>query len=65
MLVSLRRVAREAERKRVKEFLRVQEDEGRVTIGDAVGALLRQVVEPRAEEPQPAPTADAKPEPGQ
>lgn len=65
MLVSLRRVARDAERRRVKEFLRVQEDEGRVTIGDAVGELLRQVVEPRAEEPQPAPTADAKPEPGQ
>jgi len=36
MLVSLRRVAREAERKRVKEFLRGQEDEGRITIGDAV-----------------------------
>jgi 4-hydroxy-3-methylbut-2-enyl diphosphate reductase len=65
MLVSLRRVAREAERKRVKEFLRVQEDEGRVTIGDAVGELLRQVVEPRAEEPQPAPTVESKPEPGQ
>jgi len=65
MLVSLRRVAREAERKRVKEFLRVQEDEGRVTIGDAVGALLRQVVEPRAEESQPAPTVESKPEPGQ
>jgi len=65
MLVSLRRVARETERKRVKEFLRVQEDEGRVTIGDAVGALLRQVVEPRAEEPQPAPTVESKPEPGQ
>jgi len=65
MLVSLRRVAREAERKRVKEFLRVQEDEGRVTIGDAVGALLRQVVEPRAEESQPAPTVEPKPEPSQ
>jgi 4-hydroxy-3-methylbut-2-enyl diphosphate reductase len=65
MLVSLRRVAREAERKRVKEFLRVQEDEGRVTIGDAVGALLRQVVEPRPEEPQPRPTVESKPEPGQ
>ena len=65
MLVSLRRVAREAERKRVKEFLRGQEDEGRITIGDAVGALLRQVVEPRTEEPQPAPVAESKPEPGQ
>ena len=65
MLVSLRRVAREAERKRVKEFLQGQEDEGRVTIGDAVGALLRQVVEPRTEEPQPAPVAESNPEPGQ
>jgi ribosomal protein S1 len=65
MLVSLRRVARDAERKRVKEFLRGQEDEGRITIGDAVGALLRQVVEPRTEEPQPAPVAESKPEPGQ
>jgi len=65
MLVSLRRVAREAERKRVKEFLRGQEDEGRITIGDAVGALLRQVVEPRTDEPQPAPVAESKPEPGQ
>jgi small subunit ribosomal protein S1 len=57
MIVSLRRVAREAERKRVKEYMRSQEDEGRVTIGDAVGELLRQVVEPRAETPE-------KPEPG-
>ena len=65
MLVSLRRVAREAERKRVKEFLRGQEDEGRITIGDAVGALLRQVVKPRTEEPQPAPVAESNPEPGQ
>lgn len=51
MIVSLRRVAREAERKRVKEYMRSQEDEGRVTIGDAVGELLRQVVEPRTETP--------------
>ncbi|MDR7543320.1 MAG: S1 RNA-binding domain-containing protein [Armatimonadota bacterium] len=51
MIVSLRRVAREAERKRVKEYMRSQEDEGRVTIGDAVGELLRQVVEPRTEPP--------------
>ncbi|MDQ7857498.1 MAG: S1 RNA-binding domain-containing protein [Armatimonadota bacterium] len=53
MIASLRRVAREAERKRVKEYLRGQEDEGRVTIGDAVGELLRQVVEPRGDEPAP------------
>ncbi|MGH2404830.1 MAG: 30S ribosomal protein S1 [bacterium] len=70
MLVSLRRMATEAERKRVKEYLRAQEEEGRVTIGDAVGALLRQVVEPRAEArtEQPAqPVAsseEAKPDPG-
>jgi 4-hydroxy-3-methylbut-2-enyl diphosphate reductase len=61
MIASLRRVAREAERKRVKEYLRGQEDEGRVTIGDAVGELLRQVVEPRGDEPAPA--AEQTPEP--
>jgi small subunit ribosomal protein S1 len=60
MILSLRRVAREAERKRVKDYMRSQEDEGRVTIGDAVGELLRQVVEPRAE--QPAPAEEEKPE---
>ncbi len=71
MLVSLKRMATEAERKRVKEYLRAQEEEGRVTIGDAVGALLRQVVEPRAEAraEQPAqPVAaseDTKPDPGE
>lgn len=61
MLLSLRRLAGEVERKRVKEFLRVQEDEGRVTIGDAVGALLRQVVEPRSE--QTVPAEESKPDP--
>lgn len=60
MIISLRRVAREAERKRVKEYMRTQEDEGRVTIGDAVGELLRQVVETRTEEPQPAASRDAE-----
>jgi hypothetical protein len=53
-------MAREAERKRVKEYMRSQEDEGRVTIGDAVGELLRQVVEPRVE--PSAPAAEEKPE---
>lgn len=63
MLVSLRRLAREAERKRVKEYLRGQEDEGRVTIGDAVGALLRQAVEPRTEDTVPAaPASEPEPE---
>ncbi|MDR7418014.1 MAG: S1 RNA-binding domain-containing protein [Armatimonadota bacterium] len=61
MILSLRRVAREAERKRVKDYMRSQEDEGRVTIGDAVGELLRQVVEPRTE--QPAAAEEEKPEP--
>jgi 4-hydroxy-3-methylbut-2-enyl diphosphate reductase len=61
MILSLRRVAREAERKRVKEYLRGQEDEGRVTIGDAVGELLRRVVEPRAEHPAPAPEGETEP----
>jgi hypothetical protein len=59
MILGLRRVAREAERKRVKDYMRSQEDEGRVTIGDAVGELLRQVVEPR----QPAASHDAEDEP--
>ncbi len=57
MLLSLRRLAREAERKRVKDYMRVQEEEGRITIGDAVGdamgALLRQAAEARAEQPEP------------
>jgi 4-hydroxy-3-methylbut-2-enyl diphosphate reductase len=54
MILSVRRLAREAERKRVKDYLKTQEDEGRVTIGDAVGALLRQAVEPRGEDAAPA-----------
>lgn len=57
MLLSLRRLARETERKRVKDYMRVQEEEGRVTIGDAVGdamgALLRQAAEARPEQPAP------------
>jgi len=47
-------MAREAERKRVKDYMRAQEDEGRITIGDAVGdamgALLRQAAEARVEQ---------------
>lgn len=61
MIMSLRRLAREAERKRVKEYLKTQEDEGRVTIGDAVGALLRRAVEPTTEESAAAPPAAPKP----
>jgi 4-hydroxy-3-methylbut-2-enyl diphosphate reductase len=48
MIASLRRAARERERRRVREYMQQQEDEGRVTIGDIAGNLLRQVVSPRA-----------------
>jgi small subunit ribosomal protein S1 len=44
MIVSLRRLARERERARVKEYISAQAEEGRVTIGDIAGELLRQVV---------------------
>jgi small subunit ribosomal protein S1 len=44
MILSLRRLARERERARVKEYINAQEGEGRVTIGDIAGELLRQVV---------------------
>jgi 4-hydroxy-3-methylbut-2-enyl diphosphate reductase len=56
MIVSLRRAARERERKRVRDYMQHQEDEGRVTIGDVAGELLRQVVErPQPEVSEPAP----------
>ncbi len=61
MIVSLRRAARERERKRVHEYMQSQEDERRVTIGDLAGELLRQVVErPKVET---AETPDESPEP--
>ena len=44
MIVSLRRLARERERARVKDYISSQTEEGRVTIGDIAGELLRQVV---------------------
>jgi small subunit ribosomal protein S1 len=44
MILSLRRLARERERVRVKDYISSQADEGRVTIGDIAGELLRQVV---------------------
>jgi small subunit ribosomal protein S1/4-hydroxy-3-methylbut-2-en-1-yl diphosphate reductase len=44
LILSLRRLARERERARVKEYINSQGDEGRVTIGDIAGELLRQVV---------------------
>jgi ribosomal protein S1 len=66
MILSLRRLAREAERRRVKEYLKTQEGEGRVTIGDAVGALLRRAVEPRNEDTAPAtPAGEPKPTPAE
>src|SRR5579872_328715 len=60
MILSLKRLARERERARVKEFITAQGDEGRVTIGDIAGELLRQVVTG----PSPAPEssgADVRP----
>ncbi len=44
MILSLRRLARERERAHVKEYISAQAGEGRVTIGDIAGELLRQVV---------------------
>jgi ribosomal protein S1 len=44
MILSLRRLARERERARVKDYISAQSEEGRVTIGDIAGELLRQVV---------------------
>jgi len=65
MILSLRRLARERERARVKDYISSQADEGRVTIGDIAGELLRQVVTtPAAAAPDRprddgAPAADA------
>lgn len=47
MTLSIRKMERDRERKRVREVLKAQEDEGRVTIGDIAGALLQQAVGPR------------------
>ena len=64
MIVSLRRAARERERRRVRDYMQSQEDEGRVTIGDVAGELLRQVVErPKAARPEP-PTGPTPPAEG-
>ena len=76
MTLSIRRMERDRERKRVRDVLKAQQDEGRVTIGDIAGALLQQAVGPRQDEPAPAdavpeepsvaadgPEADAKPDP--
>jgi 4-hydroxy-3-methylbut-2-enyl diphosphate reductase len=61
MTLSIRRMERDRERKRVRDVLKAQQDEGRVTIGDIAGALLQQAVGPRQDEPAPAP-AEATPE---
>jgi 4-hydroxy-3-methylbut-2-enyl diphosphate reductase len=52
MILSLKRLARERERDRVKEYITAQEDEGRVTIGDIAGELLRKVVTAAPNGPQ-------------
>ncbi|HYM69325.1 MAG TPA: S1 RNA-binding domain-containing protein [bacterium] len=61
MILSLKRLARERERARVKEFITAQGDEGRVTIGDIAGELLRQVVTG----PGAAPDSSGEPRPSQ
>jgi len=49
MTLSIRKMERDRERRRVRDVLRAQEDEGRVTIGDIAGALLQQAVGPRTD----------------
>ena len=71
MLLSVRKMERDRERRRVKETLKAQEEERRVTIGDIAGELLRQAVtpavpalsavEPKAEADGETPEADADP----
>jgi len=64
MILSLKRLARERERTRVKEYISAQGDEGRVTIGDIAGELLRQVVTTPGAAPAPAgPQAPAEAHP--
>ena len=61
MTLSIRRMERDRERKRVRDVLKAQQDEGRVTIGDIAGALLQQAVGPRQDEPAPADAAPEEP----
>ncbi len=58
MILSLKRLARERERTRVQDYITSQNQEGRVTIGDIAGELLRQVVTaaPTGSESRPAPS---------
>jgi len=63
MTLSIRRMERDRERKRVREVLKAQQDEGRVTIGDIAGALLQQAVGPRPDGETPsAPDTPVEPE---
>ena len=75
MILSLKRLARERERTRVQDYITSQNQEGRVTIGDIAGELLRQVVtaapsggesrpsapERRGDTPSDAPVGDETP----
>jgi 4-hydroxy-3-methylbut-2-enyl diphosphate reductase len=61
MVLSLKRLARERERARVKEYISTQGEEGRVTIGDIAGELLRQVVITPAANAREAPDGDTRP----
>jgi 4-hydroxy-3-methylbut-2-enyl diphosphate reductase len=63
MILSLRRLARERERTRVKDYISAQADEGRVTIGDIAGELLRQVVTTPAAAGPDRPRDDGAPAP--
>jgi len=65
MILSLRRLARERERARVKEYISAQNEEGRVTIGDIAGELLRQVVTSAAPSApdRPGERSDTRPAP--
>jgi len=66
MIVSMRRVHRERERKQVKEYMEAQEQEGRVTIGDIAGALLRQAMLPaEADRSTTDQEAESKPSEGE
>jgi len=58
MQLSVRKMERERERTRVKEVLRQQEEESRITIGDIAGALLQQAVASATVTPAATDTAD-------
>src|SRR2546425_6050336 len=58
MQLSVRKMERERERKRVKEVLRQQEEESRITIGDIAGALLPQAVAAATVKPAAPEAAD-------